>query len=702
MCETCKNLLHPQLSLMPPASSSPILLLLLFLLGCPEVWSYEAPEDRQDVFARRACPAFLTFTNAAYLSGVTLELPCHCKPSQIQSVVWFFRKHLGGSEVTRALTDYHGNRLLDPRRVPHSGDLRSRFSIRLFSLLIFRAGPDDSGIYICGSVHRDFFHAYDLDIQEARLSRFIPSSSTNTDTNTAPGRSHLSSGTNTNTNTAPSRSHLSSGTNTNTDTNTAPGHSHLSSGTNTDTNTASGRSHLSSGTNTDTNTASGRSHLSSGTNTDTNTAPGHSHLSSSTNTDNNTAPGRYHLSSGTNTDTNTAPSRSHLSSGTNTDTNTAPGRSHLSSGTNTDTNTAPGRSHLSSGTNTDTNTAPGRSHLSSGTNTDTNTAPGRSHLSSSNNTDTNTAPGRSHLSSGTNTDTNTDTNTCLLVSSRVKQRTNTKQTGKNIEAPYRAWSVCRRCDRDRNKRPEPLFQTFIGFQPWPVCDRCGVPGEQVRPGICYVDSRYLHPRYRHTNQSIASCGSGAVPWTLKQLKLRGSIGRLEVRSCQVTCQSQPPPSSSLRDLMAFLGYSSASRPVFHLNHPADRVLTLGCPGAQPNSAVAWDRGSQPIYRSQRWAGRDPDAAPIRLVVDSGNHLVFKPAKTEDSGVYYCWLHGHRAAEIHLLVYAHLGRGQSVTSHPDFPAALNTVLGGYAVMTAVFCLLVIGRAGVRLLRETHND
>ncbi len=77
----CKNLLCPQRSLMPPPSSSP--LLLFFLLLCPQVWSYEAPEDKQDVFARRPCPAFLTFTNAAYLAGVTLELPCHCKPQQV-------------------------------------------------------------------------------------------------------------------------------------------------------------------------------------------------------------------------------------------------------------------------------------------------------------------------------------------------------------------------------------------------------------------------------------------------------------------------------------------------------------------------------------------------------------------------------------------------------------------------------------------
>ncbi len=75
---------------------------------------------------------------------------------------------------TRALTDHHGNRLLDPSRVPHSGSLQSRFSVRLFSLLIFRAAPDDSGIYICGSAHKDFFYGYDVDIQEARMLSFTP------------------------------------------------------------------------------------------------------------------------------------------------------------------------------------------------------------------------------------------------------------------------------------------------------------------------------------------------------------------------------------------------------------------------------------------------------------------------------------------------------------------------------------------------
>uniref|UniRef100_A0A667Y936 Family with sequence similarity 187 member A n=1 Tax=Myripristis murdjan TaxID=586833 RepID=A0A667Y936_9TELE len=386
------------------------------------VCSYEAPEDKEDVFARRACPAFLSFTNAAYLAGVTVELPCHCKPPQVHSVVWFHKKHWGGSEDTRLLSDHHGNKLLDSSRVPHSGDLRSRFSIRLFSLLIFRAGPDDSGVYLCGSAHRDFFYGYDLDIQEAHT---LPAD--------GPGA------------------------------------------------------------------------------------------------------------------------------------------------------------------------------------------------------------------------------------------------------------------------PQPLYRFFTSYRRWSVCDRCGEPGEQVRAGLCYVHSRFLHVRYRRTNHTAASCGSGAVPraFGLSRLGSRGGA-EMEVRRCQVKCPPQPPPSPKLLALMAFLGYSSSSRPaevpVYYLNHPAERVLTLGCPGARPNLAVAWDRESEPIYRSEHHVlGRNVSGAPPRLLIDMGHHLVFTPAKTEDSGVYYCWLQGRRTAEIRLLVYVRLGRGQSVTSHPDFLLALRMVLAAYSVMTAVFTLLVLLRA-----------
>ncbi|TKS76527.1 Ig-like V-type domain-containing protein FAM187A [Collichthys lucidus] len=436
---------------MPPlfsssSSSSPLLLLVLLL--CPGLWSYEAPEDKQDVFARRACPAFLTFTNAAYLAGVTLELPCHCKPEQVQTVVWFFRKHQDNSKETRALTDHHGNKLLDPASVPHSGDLQSRFSIRLFSLLIFRAAPEDSGIYICGSTRKDFFYGYDLDIQEARTLSSAPR---------------------------------------------------------------------------------------------------------------------------------------------------------------------------------------------------------------------------------------------LTPETTSKKR----KEGKGLGSA------------------RPLYRVFTSFRPWSVCDRCGVPGEQVRVGLCYVHSRFLHVRYRRANQTVASCGSGAVPGAFGRLK-RSRVGaKLEVKSCHVTCPTRAPPPSKIVALMAFLGYNSlpVAVPVFYLNHPADRVLTLGCPGARPNMAVAWDRGSEPIYRFKNSAGRNLSTTHPGLLIDTGHHLVFKPAKIQDSGVYYCWLQGQQAAEIRLLVYAHFGRGDSVMSHPDFPAAVQTVFRSYAVMMAVFCVLLFGRAGVRHLTdtgETHVD
>ena len=92
----------------------------------------------------------------------------------------------------------------------------------------------------------------------------------------------------------------------------------------------------------------------------------------------------------------------------------------------------------------------------------------------------------------------------------------------------------------------------------------------------------------------------------------------------------------------------AAVPVFYLNHPADRILTLGCPRAQPNMVVAWDRGSEPVYRSEHSEGGDVSATPRRLLIDTGHHLVFQPAKSQDSGADYCAikLHLHLSASFH--------------------------------------------------------
>lgn len=108
-------------------------------------------------------------------------------------------------------------------------------------------------------------------------------------------------------------------------------------------------------------------------------------------------------------------------------------------------------------------------------------------------------------------------------------------------------------ERNETKRlgsAQPLYRIFTTFRPWSVCDRCGVPGEQVRVGLCYVHSHFLHIRYRRVNQTVASCGSGGVPFG--QLMRVGA--KLEVKSCEVTCPTQAPPSSKILAPMAFLGY----------------------------------------------------------------------------------------------------------------------------------------------------
>uniref|UniRef100_A0A8C6S9E7 Ig-like domain-containing protein n=1 Tax=Neogobius melanostomus TaxID=47308 RepID=A0A8C6S9E7_9GOBI len=311
----------------------------------------KTPEDKEDVFAQTACPAFLMFVNAAFVSDTTVELPCLCKPQEVQTVVWFYRKHMSSSEQTQALTDDHGMKVVNPDSVPHSADLKSRFSIRMFSLIIFRTSTADSGVYICGSEHRDFFYAYDLDIQEARKITFAD---------------------------------------------------------------------------------------------------------------------------------------------------------------------------------------------------------------------------------------------------RLEKHGNV---------------------------------TFTSFQAWSVCDRCGPPGEQVRVGLCYVHSPYLHVRYRRANQTVVSCGSGAV--------LRLQI--LFQSECWISVQIKMLPCFFLnfekKKKVKGTRCSSASKPVgvkvYYLSHRADTVLTMGCPGARPNMAVAWDRGDTPILRWEHTV--QPGGEGPRISIDTGHHLVFNPAQMHDSG-----------------------------------------------------------------------
>ncbi|XP_005328317.2 Ig-like V-type domain-containing protein FAM187A [Ictidomys tridecemlineatus] len=120
--------------------------------------------EKENIFLKTPCPAFLMFDNAAYLADMSFELPCHCKPEEVPAVVWYYQKHVGSSH-TKVLTDFDGRVLTEAAQVRVGSDMLVRFSIRMFSLLVFRAQPEDSGLYFCGTRKGEYFYAYDVDIQ---------------------------------------------------------------------------------------------------------------------------------------------------------------------------------------------------------------------------------------------------------------------------------------------------------------------------------------------------------------------------------------------------------------------------------------------------------------------------------------------------------------------------------------------------------
>ncbi|XP_015280636.1 PREDICTED: Ig-like V-type domain-containing protein FAM187A [Gekko japonicus] len=140
---------------------------IVLVLHTADVLHAFAIMEKEDVFKKTPCPAFLMFENAAYLADMSFELPCNCKPEEVTSVVWYFQKHMG-SQQTRVLTDFEGTLIVDSSSIKVGSDMLRRFSIRMFSLIVFRVQVEDSGHYICGTKHGDFFYGYDVDVQASK------------------------------------------------------------------------------------------------------------------------------------------------------------------------------------------------------------------------------------------------------------------------------------------------------------------------------------------------------------------------------------------------------------------------------------------------------------------------------------------------------------------------------------------------------
>uniref|UniRef100_A0A8C5QGT7 Family with sequence similarity 187 member A n=1 Tax=Leptobrachium leishanense TaxID=445787 RepID=A0A8C5QGT7_9ANUR len=139
---------------------------------------YQSPLDafeiaeKVGIFEDKICPAFLVFESVAYLTDMTFELPCHCKPEQISSVVWYYQKRLS-SRFTQVLTDFKGSTVIDSEAVLSGSDLLQRFSIRMFSLIVFQARAQDSGHYICGTHDHQYFYGYYVDMQQSKGAHLV-------------------------------------------------------------------------------------------------------------------------------------------------------------------------------------------------------------------------------------------------------------------------------------------------------------------------------------------------------------------------------------------------------------------------------------------------------------------------------------------------------------------------------------------------
>ncbi|KAM8945805.1 Ig-like V-type domain-containing protein FAM187A [Pelodytes ibericus] len=340
--------------------------------------------EKEDIYRVVPCPAFLVFDTAAFLGDMTIELPCHCKPEQINSVVWYYQKSLD-SASTRVLTDFNGTTVVDSGNVHGEFDLLLRFSIRMFSLIVFQAQPGDSGHYICGTREGQFFYGYYVDIQPS-------------------GKAYITF-------------------------------------------------------------------------------------------------------------------------------------------------------------------------------------------------------------------------------------------------------------RDQDGHPQSDltmkdFTAFTTFWKWTTCDRCDVRGEQWRLGLCYIRSVYLYPRYRVTDDNVASCGSAAVPSRFKTY-VADRKPEIVIRSCETPCYMKKKGLFGKIQNLMYSIYKLKDHipwipkvPTQVHTHILGENLVIACPGAKPQHAVAWDKDDERLYLTQYLIGINES---MRVYIDHGNHLNIRTVQRNDKATYYCWHEGNLKAGFRLSV-----------------------------------------------------
>lgn len=228
-----------------------------------------------------------------------------------------------------------------------------------------------------------------------------------------------------------------------------------------------------------------------------------------------------------------------------------------------------------------------------------------------------------------------------------------------------------------------LFSLFTTFWDWTKCDRCGVRGEQRRIGLCYMRSAKLHPRYRTALPNVTSCGSRAVSTWLQR---RGRRWKPEVaiRSCLAPCVKEQDPQEGVQAISNII-YKLGQKPwlphvptQFH-KHPVGRDLIIACPGARPEHAVAWDKDSVRLYRSNFLVGVNQS---MRVFIDHGNHLHIQRVQFSDKGTYFCWREGQLVAGFRLSV-GHQRQRRRTLDDPETIYAVKAISTSYVLISIIF-------------------
>lgn len=239
------------------------------------------------------------------------------------------------------------------------------------------------------------------------------------------------------------------------------------------------------------------------------------------------------------------------------------------------------------------------------------------------------------------------------------------------------------------------FTLFTTFWDWTRCDRCGVRGEQRRIGLCYVQSARLKARYRTALPNVTSCGSRAVPARFPRL-LRLRSPEVAIRSCLAACPQKEVPEEGVQSISNIV-YKVGERPQLprvpmqYHSQPPKTDLVITCPGARPEHAVAWDKGSVRLYRSHYLVGVRKH---MRLFIDHGNHLHLRKVRRRDKATYFCWREGELVAGFQLNVPFQPRRQRSPTD-PESIFVMRAVGISFAVITGIFFLIHVSRCITRI-------